>query len=154
MGISAYNCERVDIDYSVQIVSIIFIVFGNFFSSFYTSSTRSNNYSMTKIFGNLSCADIVCRKIVYIYTFLDEKKKNFSVYCTPYRVHQEYTLFCFFCVFCFCEHRRESIRKKPALDGERVYFKTCAQRLLDTTTSRSLFNPIFLIQKLLKTLKF
>ena len=73
--------------FSVQTVPSIFIVFGNFFSSFYTSSTRTNNYSMTKIFGNLSCADIVCRKIVYIYTFLDEKKKNFSVYCTPYRVH-------------------------------------------------------------------
>ena len=69
--------------YSVHTVTSIFIVFKNFFSSFYTSSTRTNNYSMTKIFGNLSCAVIVCRKIVYIYTFLDEKKKNFNVYCTP-----------------------------------------------------------------------
>ena len=31
---------------------------------------------MTKNFGNLGCADIVCRKIVYIYTFVDEKRKE------------------------------------------------------------------------------
>ena len=30
---------------------------------------------MTKNFGNLGCADIVCRKIVYIYTFVDEKRR-------------------------------------------------------------------------------
>ena len=78
-----FFCSRCVKNYSVQTVPSIFIVFENFFSSFYTSSTRTNNYSMTKIFGNLGCADIVCRKIVYIYTFVDEKKKNFSVYCTP-----------------------------------------------------------------------
>ena len=73
--------------YSVHTVPSIFIVFENFFSSFYTSSTRTNNYSMTKIFGNLSCADIVCGKRAYNLDFVDEKKKNFNVYCTPYRVH-------------------------------------------------------------------
>ena len=73
MGIFSYNCGRVDIDYSVQTVPSIFIVFGNFFSSFYTSSTRSNNYSMTKIFGNLSCADIVCEKRGDNLDFVDEE---------------------------------------------------------------------------------
>ena len=61
----------------------IFIVFEKFFSSFDTSSTRNNNYSMTKIFGNLGCADIVCGKSVYNLDVVDEKKTNFSVYCTP-----------------------------------------------------------------------
>ena len=83
MGIFSYNCGRFDTRYSVQIVPSIFIVFEKFFSSFDTSSTRDNNYGMRKIFGNLNYADIVCEKIVYIYIFVDEKKKNFSVYCTP-----------------------------------------------------------------------
>ena len=34
------------VGYSVQTVPSIFIVFGKFFSSFYTFSTGTNNYSM------------------------------------------------------------------------------------------------------------
>ena len=71
---SGSRCVR---GYSVQIVPSIFIVFEKFFSSFDTSSTRDNNYGMRKIFGNLSCADIVCGKRAYNLDFVDEKNEEF-----------------------------------------------------------------------------
>ncbi len=57
--------------------------------------------------------------------------------------------------------KRDSSQPRKAFHGVRKFEKDhtitlegCAQILLDTTTSQSLFDPIFLIQKLLKMLKF
>ena len=82
---------------------------------------------MTKNFGNLGCADIVCRKIVYIYTFVDEKRRilAFTVHHTGSTKNiQDLRNFAHFAQ----KVSTREYKKKTALDGERVYFKTCAQQ--------------------------
>ena len=54
----------------------IFIVFENFFISFYSSPTRDNNYSMRVFSGNLSGTDIDCEKRGDNLDFIDEKLRK------------------------------------------------------------------------------
>lgn len=60
------------LSYSVQTVPSIFIVFENFLSSFYSFSTRTNNYSMRKIFRNFGNADSSTIFYMYNLDFVDE----------------------------------------------------------------------------------